>query len=61
MNLFSLIRQTSKIAMALMGHHTEGQFVDENDPTAISKKVHDPDTAVYILNEKLQVKFESHF
>ena len=41
--------------------NAEGEFVDESDPTAVSKKVDDPDTAVYLLNEKLQVKFESYF
>ena len=41
--------------------NTEGEFIDESDPTAVSKKVDDPDTAVYLLNEKLQVKFESYF
>ena len=40
--------------------NAEGEFVDEGDPTAVSKKVDDPDTAVYLLNEKLQVRFESH-
>ncbi len=32
-----------------------GEFVDEDDPSAVETKVDDFDNAVYILNEKLQV------
>ena len=34
-----------------------GEFVDETDLSAVERKVDDPDTAVYILNDKLQVRF----
>ena len=34
-----------------------GEFVDETDPSAVERKVDNPDTAVYILNDKLQVRF----
>ena len=39
--------------------NAEGEFVAENDPTVLTRKVDDPDTAVYLLNEKLQVKLVS--
>ncbi|CAB4023399.1 Hypothetical predicted protein, partial [Paramuricea clavata] len=32
-----------------------GEFVDETDLSAVERKVDDPDTAVYILNDKLQI------
>ncbi|CAB4035650.1 Hypothetical predicted protein, partial [Paramuricea clavata] len=31
-----------------------GEFVDKDDPTAVTTTVDDPDTAVYVLNDKLQ-------
>ena len=34
-----------------------GEFVDKDDPTAVTTTVDDPDTAVYVLNDKLQVNY----
>ena len=68
MQEFSLGVGREMISSLIIGHqpnprpvNAEGEFVDESDPTAVNKKVDDPDTAVYILNERLQVKFESYF
>ena len=38
--------------------NADKEFVNEDDPSAVGKKVDDPDSAVYILNEKLQVNYQ---
>ncbi|CAB3985928.1 Hypothetical predicted protein [Paramuricea clavata] len=35
--------------------NARGEFLDDDDPTGLAQKVDDPDTAVYILNDRLQI------
>jgi hypothetical protein len=64
MQEFSLREGRQMIASLTIGRqpnlrsvNTLGEFVDETDLSAVERKVDDPDTAVYILNDKLQVRF----
>ena len=40
---------------------SRGEFVDYSDQSAVGEKPDDPDAAVYILNDKLQVTFLSSY
>jgi hypothetical protein len=64
MQEFSLREGRQMIASLTIGRQPNlrsvnalGEFVDETDLSAVERKVDDPDTAVYILNDKLQVRF----
>ena len=66
MNAFSVRQGRDLVASLVIGRqpnlrtvNSRGEFVDDLDPSAVEEKLDDPDTAVYILNEKLQVNFLS--